>query len=164
MTLPQKFWEKVNKNGQVPDSCPALGACWIWNGATSRTGYGYWAVKRVKKLIHRLTYVDSKGEIPAGLEIDHLCKNRGCCNPHHLEAVTHKENLARSYLSFKERGARGNTVRKQRCAARTHCRNGHEFTTTNTYITKEGHRECRKCRAISQRAYEKNKRGKYGVL
>ena len=81
-----RFWAKVNKN--------AASGCWEWL-AHLHKGYGQFGVKRVIKYAHRVSYELLKGPIPAGLEIDHLCKNPKCVNPNHLEPVTRQENLSR---------------------------------------------------------------------
>jgi hypothetical protein len=74
--------------------------CWTWAGAHDPTGYGVVfgtldGGKRRKLYTHRVAYTLHVGPIPEGLDIDHLCRNRGCCNPEHLEAVTRRENLMR---------------------------------------------------------------------
>jgi hypothetical protein len=70
--------------------------CWVWQGARYRTGYG--CVRRSGRNLHahRYTYEKANGPIPPGLELDHLCRNRACVNPDHLEPVTHAVNMQRS--------------------------------------------------------------------
>jgi hypothetical protein len=65
--------------------------CWIWNGCHDHAGYG--SSRRGKP--HRVSWVLTNGPVPDGLELDHLCRQRSCCNPDHLEAVTHLENVRR---------------------------------------------------------------------
>jgi hypothetical protein len=85
---------------------------------------------------HRVLYRLVNGPIPIGAEIDHLCRNRSCVNPDHLEAVSHRENLMRSPIAPAAINAR-----------KTHCKYGHEFTQTNTYVS-SGRRRCRLCQAV----------------
>lgn len=99
--------------------------CWVWRGPRQNAGYGH--IGRGKKhLIHRLTYEHFVGAIPAGLQIDHLCRVRLCCCPWHLEAVTQRENILRG---------EGITAV---CARKTHCPRGHEFSADNTYRNPQG--------------------------
>jgi hypothetical protein len=79
--------------------------CWIWTGRTIRNGYGFlWRANR-RFSTHRLSYELHVGPIPTGMDLDHLCSNPPCCNPAHLEPVTHAENMRR--MAERGRSARG---------------------------------------------------------
>ncbi len=69
--------------------------CWRWTGHISSTGYGRIVISRKKLIVHRIVYETLVGAIVSGLECDHLCRNRWCCNPMHIEPVTKKENILR---------------------------------------------------------------------
>lgn len=121
--------------------------CWQWTA--SLTG-GYGQINsggRGRPLVaHRVVYELVKGPIPEGLQLDHLCRNRACVRPDHLEPVTQAEN--------KHRGEAG-LVHKRRMDVLTACVHGHEFKPENTHIGKNANgnpkRNCRKCRAIRER-------------
>jgi hypothetical protein len=85
----EHFWSHVF----IPPEEMTVGACWQWTGTTSN-GYGkygsIWA--------HRFSWELLRGPIPHNLEVDHLCRNRGCVNPEHLEIVSHRENVRRGHL------------------------------------------------------------------
>lgn len=104
-----KFWPLVNKRGPVPSFRRDLGRCWIWNGGIYE-GYGRIAFMSGRWFAHRAAYIATKGNIPKGLELDHLCRVKHCVNPDHLEAVTHQENVRRGKSS----------------QVKLHCINGHE--------------------------------------
>ena len=70
--------------------------CWIWTASTKYNGYGQMSVGGRLQLVHRVSYEAFVGPIPNGYQIDHLCRVRACCNPHHLEAVTPQANVLRS--------------------------------------------------------------------
>lgn len=112
--------------------------CWIWKSAYNvKSGYGVVTFNRSVFLAHRVSYTVLIGQIPEGLQIDHLCRNRICVNPFHLEPVTNDENH--------RRGINWQTVK-------THCSQGHEYTKENTYILKpRGWRYCRTCKRESWR-------------
>ena len=93
--LPARFWAKVNQNGPVPAHRPDLGPCWQWTAALDREGYGRFHWLGQNGLAHRIAYEMLIGPMPAGLEPDHLCRNRACVNPLHIEPVTHRENTLR---------------------------------------------------------------------
>jgi hypothetical protein len=118
----KRFWPKVKKTEK----------CWLWIACITQDGYGqFWCNKKLQ-YAHRLSFELHKGEIPKGLTIDHLCRVRHCVNPDHLDSVTNKENILRGIAPSAQN------------AVKTHCVQGHEYTTENTYRHKRG-RECRIC-------------------
>jgi len=120
-----RFWTKV---------FPTDG-CWIWIGERTGRGYGAFGLSRpIRKrtAAHRWVYEEVVGPIPNGKQIDHLCRNRLCVHPGHLEAVTVRENILR-----------GNGL-PARNARKTHCPRGHSLSGDNLYLA-DGSRYCRIC-------------------
>lgn len=123
--------------------------CWEWTASLHSAGYGQLSYKGRPRLAHRVSYELLVGEIAEGLDIDHLCRNRKCVNPKHLEVVTRQVNLLRG-----DRGKYGKA---------THCKHGHEFSAENTRVSKAtGQRICRECARIRGRE-ETRKAGRGGA-
>lgn len=127
--------------------------CWVWSGRDNgRFGYGVFLVfyggKRIVNLAHRFAYLLAVGRIPDDFDIDHLCRNRKCVNPAHLEPVTARVNILRGV---------GLTARFARA---THCVNGHAFDEANTYYRNadKTHRSCRACSRINSARYTEARR------
>ena len=134
----ERFWEKIERNGPVPEGRPDLGPCWIWTSALHDAGYGMLSINNRAVRAHRFAYLLLVGPIPPNTELDHLCRVRACVNPGHLEPVTHRENTLR-----------GDTI-VAAFALRTHCKNGHEYTVTNTGPGPGSSRTCRACRRVNE--------------
>lgn len=125
----------------------AVGDCWEWSAARSN-GYGYFYPPGASRSVgaHRWLYQQLVGGIPAGMELDHLCRNRRCVNPDHLEVVTKLENMRRGY------GVGTLNARKTFCPA------GHVYDTGNTMVTNTGGRACRTCRNAWRRGHRARRR------
>ena len=139
-----RFWEKVDKPNDGDH-------CWTWTGALSSNGYGSFVVSMeplVKKSSHAVAYEFLVGQVPSGLVLDHLCRNRRCVNPGHLEPVTQKENTLRG---------KGPAATN---ASKTHCIHGHEFTEQNIRWRTTKYGLHRRCRACERQQYETKKRAK----
>ena len=141
MTLPANMRAKI-----AEELCPVAGLdgfCWTWTGCVNSRGYGCVAVGGKSHLAHRIAYEIHRGLIPTGLQIDHLCVNKRCINPAHLEAVTGKVNAERAHPSTK-----------------TVCVNGHRYTDENTIWRTRGalkHRACRECENARRRNVRRNR-------
>lgn len=137
--LAERFWEKVNKD--------APSGCWEWMGTKNDLGYGVFFVKKGHsgKRAHRIAFELVKGAIPAGLELDHLCRNPSCVDPTHLEPVTHRVNILRGAGHIPQQ------------IYRTHCPKGHPYDEANT-IRSGGHRYCKTCKRAADARLRRKKR------
>lgn len=132
------------KENYIPE--PNSG-CWLWIGALRPTGYGVFNEGGKRYPAHRWGYESLVGQIPKGLQIDHLCRVRSCVNPDHLEPVTQRENILR-----------GNGIAAIN-ARKTHCKRGHPLTAGNVYLSAK-RRQCRQCTIELGRQRKKQNRRK----
>ena len=124
----ERFMMKVRiEPGPLPTPC------WVWRRSTSN-GYGRFDLNGRRVRAHIIAFQLWRGAIPRGLVLDHLCRNRACSNPAHLEPVTNRENILR--------GENHVAIR----ARVTHCPNGHPYDAANTYRDVRNRRYCRTCR------------------
>lgn len=129
----KRFWNKV--------ALPNGEGCMLWLAAKNTSGYGMFHVgngtaPRMPHA-HRVSYFIAYGSIPVGMEIDHLCRVRGCVAPRRLEPVTHAENARRG-----DTGAVIAAIQRDK----TQCPQGHPYSEENTYRCPRGKRRCRICR------------------
>ena len=123
--LEVRFWSKVVPAGALD--------CWRWGASLNDGGYGQIMIGNRPLRAHRVAWELLRGDIPTGLVIDHLCRNRACVNPWHMEPVTNEVNI--------ERG----NFRSTRRPPKTHCPSGHEYVGDNIRIGTDGYRSCRAC-------------------
>lgn len=131
----QRFWAYTDKSD----------GCWHWRSAMDTNGYGLLSVGGKTTKAHRFAYELLVGHIPDGLVIDHLCRNRSCVNPDHMEPVTNDENLRRGNGRDVSQGRRGI------------CHAGHPYSIENTYTNPLGRKVCRTCMAAARARYENRK-------
>ena len=127
LTIPQlfRFISRIKMNDPRD--------CWEWSGCKTKGHYAQFSVtnNKVKETayVHRIAYNHWRGPIKNTL--DHLCRNRSCVNPWHLEDITLRENINRGF---------GHNSKRRKC-----CKRGHEYTLESTYYDRSGSRECRIC-------------------
>jgi hypothetical protein len=127
-----EFWTKV---------AFTQAGCWEWQRNVLRNGYGQKSFGGKMYLAHRVAWTDMNGPIPQSMTLDHLCRNRKCVRPNHLEPVSIKVNILRG---------NGMAAKNKR---QTHCHNGHLFNEVNTYVCSEGSRNCRICNRKKTQLY-----------
>jgi len=132
------------------------GGCWMWTGWMQSSGYGCISVEGKTWLAHRWSYTQFVGPIPDGLQIDHLCRNRLCVNPMHLEAVTPAENTRRG-VGPALAAVRLAAFNKANPRPKTHCPQGHPYAGANLRRGSKGEKCCRICTNERARRYRERK-------
>lgn len=125
--------------------------CVIWTGRKTTNGYGKFYYKRVHYTAHRVAYVQDKGDIPAGMVLDHLCRNRSCVNPDHLEAVSQSVNVRRG-------------LNVDLNPYKNVCPNGHAIEGSNKMPANHTSKRCRICYNAYMREYMRNYKPKSAIL
>lgn len=137
----------------VPTVAPVLSPCVEWHRAP-QDGYPRIRVNGRKMRVHRLIYAATRGPIPDGYIVHHICENKRCVNPEHLACMTRA-----THLTMHDTAQRGGQRTRELRLARTHCIHGHEFTSENTIRQNGGYRACRTCHKRHVREYLARKRG-----
>lgn len=109
----QRFFERMTKDGPIPERYPELGNCWDWKGVIERTGYGSMAIWHTGFLAHRVSYGIHFGQFDESLCVLHRCDRRCCCNPAHLFLGTKGDNI-------RDCAAKGRTAKGDRNGRRLH--------------------------------------------
>lgn len=147
--MPRTQWPTIEYSLDKLSMPVPLSGCWLWMGKINMQGYGmlsrYPNGKQKTLRAHVESYKRHVGPIPAGLELDHLCRVRHCINPAHLEAVTHQVNS--------QRGLAGAYLKNK-----THCIRGHALSGDNCEINSKGHRRCRACTRLGYHRRKQCKR------
>lgn len=118
--------------------------CWLWPYAKYYDGYGQVVINRKTHRVYKVAFELRYGKVPDGLQLDHLCRERSCWNPDHLEVVTQQENIKRGQVGLRH-------------SSKEYCPKGHPYNEENTYHYKNG-RYCRECgRENCRRWYAKSR-------
>lgn len=135
LSLEERFWAKVDKSRD----------CWLWTAATNGT-YGVMGSGNERDYAHRLAVIFDGRGIPKGMQVDHLCRNKLCVRPDHLDIVTPKENFSRVPRETMRHVIRSRT--------RVRCGKGHPLTSDNVFHRKnESFRRCRTCHRLQSRRH-----------
>lgn len=128
--------------------------CWNWIGGTNRAGYGVTSAGGKRRSAHRIIYKMLGGELEDDLTLDHLCRNRCCVNPEHLEPCTLEENVSRGWIADRDRPNRNRE--------KAVCAKGHLYDEENTSYGTKGERRCKTCmrerKVIARRSEERSER------
>lgn len=138
----ERLMRRVNKDAES--------GCWNWTGPL-RKGYGSFTLGKMPMGAYRAAWILMRGDIPDGYHIDHLCRNRACINPAHLEPVTPTVNAARAYEAVPV------DARPKR-PPKAHCKRGHPFSGENLGRRTDGGMKCKQCMRDYQRAYLSRKK------
>lgn len=137
--LEDHFWSKV----EVSDS-----GCWEWTASLDTGGYAQLGRGGKNLRGHRVAFQAAGNTLVRGLVIDHLCRNRKCVNPDHLEQVSNQENLRRGESPSAEN------------SRKTHCKNGHPLSGENLFVARNSSRQCRICQRRRKRESHRRNREK----
>lgn len=130
----KRFWGYVRLSSESN--------CWTWTKKLNPKGYGVFRVGRDRVKAHRYSWSLNRGDIPSGMVIDHLCENKACVNPSHLNLCTQRVHLLR--------------YSDTRCGFRkSHCIHGHPLSGDNLVLGVRGHRLCRECRRLYRLKWRK---------
>lgn len=133
------FWSHVQKQAN---------GCWAWTAYRNPKGYGMTSAGLASRLAHRAAWALAGRALVKGLTLDHLCRNRACVNPDHLEQISNRENVLR-----------GDTLPAANLR-KTHCTAGHALSGSNLVTRQNGERRCRTCRRAHQERYSRAHPGK----
>ena len=188
MDVLERFMVKVDKHADGCACCPLETGCWVWIASLSAKGYGRFGLLGRNRLAYNVAYELFVGPIPDGLTLDHLCRNRACVNPDHLEAVPMRTNLERGMwpanrhkthcrsghplpssrkclvcqraynAAYRQRLREAGLIGRPN-SEKTHCPQGHPYDEQNTYHYR-GSRRCKICKTIATDEWNARRRAR----